>query len=99
MMSQNQQAEIAARNQERPNEDVTALLAEVHELTNRQNTAMGWIYRDVVPNLKEVWRHLLYQKPCPRECLVLDTAIAGLEGHLQWLGLWSSCRFGADERT
>jgi hypothetical protein len=30
MMSKMQEAEIAARNRERPNEDLTTLLAEVH---------------------------------------------------------------------
>lgn len=87
MMSKMQLAEIAARNQGRPNEDVTILLAEVHELRSRQTQAIRWIGRDVLPNLKEVWRYLLYRKPCPRECLVLDTAIAKLEGDLGWLAL------------
>jgi hypothetical protein len=87
MIGKNQLAEIEARNQERPNQDVTALLAEVHELKNRQMTFTSWIGRDVVPNLKEVWRYLLYRKPCRKECLVLDIAIAKLEGDLGWLAL------------
>jgi hypothetical protein len=87
MMSKIQLAAIQARNQERADEDVTTLLAEIHELKNRQIQAMRWIGSDVVPNLKEVWRYLLYRKPCPKECLVLDTAIGKLEGHLGWLAL------------
>jgi hypothetical protein len=87
MMSKMQEPEIVARNQERPNEDVTTLLAEVHELKSRQMQAIGWIGRDVLPNLREVRRHLMYRKPCPKEYLVLDTAIAKLEGHLGWLAL------------
>ena len=90
MMTRNNLADIVARNRERPNEDVTALLAEVQELKTRQTTAMGWIARDVAPKLWEVRRSLLYQKPCPREYLVLDTAIALLDGHLAWLGPWNS---------
>jgi len=87
MMSKNQLAEIAARNQERPNEAVTTMLAEIDELKSRQIQAIRWIGSDVVPNLKEVWRYLLYRKPCPEECMVLDTAIAKLEGDLGWLAL------------
>jgi hypothetical protein len=87
MMSKIQLVEIAARNQERPNEDVTALLAEIHELKSRQMQATRWIGGDVLPKLKTVWRYLLYRKPCPEECLVLDNAIAKLEGDLGWLAL------------
>jgi hypothetical protein len=97
MMTQNKLAEIAARNQERPNENVTALLAEVRELKNRSMTAISWIGRDVVPNLKDVRRYLLYREPCPKECLVLDTAIAKLEGDLGWLGLWNSPAIEPDD--
>jgi len=87
MMGKVRRAEIAARNQEQPNENVTALLAEVHELESRQVQAIRWIGGDVVPALKEVWRYLLYRKPCSKECLVLDTAIGKLEGDLWWLAL------------
>jgi hypothetical protein len=87
MMSKMQLVEIAARNQERPNEDVTTLLAEVYILKSRQMQIIRWIGGDVVPNLKEVWRYLLCRKPCPKECLVLDTAIVKLEGDLGWLAL------------
>ncbi|MGB7723602.1 MAG: hypothetical protein WBL65_27125 [Bryobacteraceae bacterium] len=87
MISKIQLAEIAARNQERPNKDVTTLLAEVHELKSRQIQAIRWIGRDVLPNLREVRRYLLYRKPPPKEYLALDTATAKLEEHLGWLGL------------
>jgi hypothetical protein len=90
MMTQTTLAEIVDRNQGRQDPDVTALLAEVGEQRNRQTTAIGWISRDVVPNLKDVWRYLLYQKEVPKECLVLDNAISKLEGDLMWLGLWDA---------
>lgn len=41
----------------------------------------------VLPQMKDVWRTLLYQKPCPKECLILDNAIGKLEGDLAWLAL------------
>ena len=66
MMSKMQLGEIAARNQKRPNEDVTTLLAEVHELRNGQIQVIRWIGRHVVPKLKKVRRYLLYLKPMPR---------------------------------
>jgi hypothetical protein len=87
IMTKTQLAAITARNRERPNEDVTALLAELLELKSRQTQVIRWIGGGVVPNLKEVWRYLLYRKPCPKECLVLDNAIAKLEGDLGWLAL------------
>ena len=87
MMNKAQLAQITARNQELPNEDVMVLLAGVHELKTRQMQAIRWIGGGVVPILKEVWRYLLYRKPCPKECLVLDNAIAKLEGDLGWLAL------------
>jgi hypothetical protein len=40
-----------------------------------------------MPKLREVRRYLLYRKPCPKEYLPLDTAVAKLEEHLGWLGL------------
>ena len=94
MMTQELLDEIATRNQDRPNEDVTALLAEVHKLKNRQITVLCWIGTDVVPDLKEVWRYLLYQRKVPKECLVLDNAISRLEGDLMWLGLWDAPAIG-----
>ncbi len=87
MMTKAQLAQIAVRNEERANEDVTALLAEIHELRSRQAQAIRWIGGGILPNLKEVWRYLLYTKPCPKECLALDNAIAKLEGDLRWLAL------------
>lgn len=87
MISKMQLAEIEARNREQPNADVTSLLAYVRELRSRQMQVIRWIGGDVVPNLKKVWRYLLYRKPCPKECLELDTAIATLEGDLGWLAL------------
>jgi hypothetical protein len=87
MMSKTQVAEIVARNQERPNQDVTILLAEVHELKSRQMQAIRWIGSEVLPSLWEVRRSLLYVKPCPKEYSVLDNGITKLEGHLGWLAL------------
>jgi len=87
MMSEIQLAEIVARNQARPNEEVTLLLVEVHELKSRQMQAIRWIGGGVLPNLREVRRDLLYRKPCPKEFSVLDNAIAELEGDLGWLAL------------
>jgi hypothetical protein len=49
--------------------------------------SIRWIGRDVLPKLREVRRYLLYRKPCPKEYLPLDTAVAKLEEHLGWLGL------------
>jgi hypothetical protein len=88
MMNKAQLAEISARNQERPNEDVTVLLTEVQGLRDQQMTFIRWTAKDVMPKLKEVWRVLLYQKPCPEECLTLDKAIGKLEGDLGWLALY-----------
>ena len=87
-MNKAQLAEIAARNQERPNEDVTALLTEVQALRDRQMTFIRWAAEGVLPKLKAVWRVLLYQKPRPAECLTLDKAIGKLEGDLGWLALF-----------
>lgn len=94
MLNKRLLAEMDARNQESPNEDVTALLAEVHELKRRQMQPIRWIGTGVVPKLKTVWRYLLYQKSCPKECLVLDKALSSLEGDLRWLVLPSQAEQG-----
>jgi hypothetical protein len=95
MMNKAQLAEIAARNQERPNEDVTALLAEVHELSSAISNFL--ISRDVLPKLWTVRRTLLYQKPTPSEYSILDEAISKLEGDLGCLALHLDVSDGGEQ--
>jgi hypothetical protein len=88
MLTTDELSSIKERNTDNP--DVTALLAELELQRERQNTAIGWISRDALPAMKQVWRYLLYQKKTPPECLMLDNAIAQLEGDLGWLWMGNS---------
>jgi hypothetical protein len=66
------------------------LTAPLSGQRERQNTVIGWITRDVLPAMKDVWRYLLHQKKTPKECLILDNAIAQLEGDLAYLWMGNS---------
>jgi hypothetical protein len=79
-------AELSVIKEQYPdNPGVLSLLTEIKLQKHRQRTAIDLIRRDVLPAMEKVRYFLLAQRPIPEECLMIDTAIAQIDGDLNYL--------------